>query len=152
MDERSTVGNDLLRAAARLTRWATRNASFEVPYAQARLLALLDELGPSRVSALAEADHSSQPSMTAALQRLESQGWAQREPDPSDARATLLSLSRAGRKALYEVRAARLDALSPTLDALSDSDIAVLREAITVMESLVHPVPVSTTPTLRKEA
>jgi thioredoxin-like negative regulator of GroEL len=42
------LGNELLRAAARLTRWATRHASFDVPFAQARLLALLDELGPAR--------------------------------------------------------------------------------------------------------
>ena len=97
METRETVANDLLRAAARLSRWASRLASFDVPFAQARLLALLDELGPARVSVLAEADHCSQPTMTTALQRLESSGWAQRAPDPSDARASLLSLTPAGR-------------------------------------------------------
>jgi DNA-binding MarR family transcriptional regulator len=146
------IGNDLLRAAARLTRWASRHASFDVPYAQARLLALLDELGPSRVSVLAEADHSSQPSMTVALQRLEAQGWAQRVPDPADARASLLSLTPRGRSALEQVREARLAVLSPALDALDARSIARLRDAIEVMDDLLARATVPTTPHTRKEA
>lgn len=138
VSERQTVGNDLLRAAARLTRWASRHASFDLPYAQARLLALLDELGPARVSALAEADHSSQPAMTTALQRLEAQGLAQRRADPDDARASLLSLTDHGRETLDRVRAARLAALAPTLDGLDDAEIARLRTGIDVMEDLLR--------------
>jgi DNA-binding MarR family transcriptional regulator len=138
VSERQTVGNDLLRAAARLTRWASRHASFDLPYAQARLLALLDELGPARVSALAEADHSSQPAMTTALQRLEAQGLAQRRADPDDARASLLSLTDFGRATLDRVRAARLAALAPTLDGLDDAEIARLRTGIDVMEDLLR--------------
>lgn len=154
MSERQTVGNDLLRASARLTRWASRHASFDLPYAQARLLALLDEVGPARVSVLAEADHSSQPAMTTGLQRLEAQGLAQRRPDPDDARASLLSLTDHGRATLDRVRAARLAALAPTLDGLDDTEIARLRAGIDVMEDLLRraatPLPSSTPPT-RKE-
>ncbi len=80
--EPTTLGNELLRSAARLSRWASRHASFDVPFAQARLLALLDELGPSRVSALAAADHSSQPTITTQLQRLEASGWVHRAIRP----------------------------------------------------------------------
>ncbi|HEV7172407.1 MarR family winged helix-turn-helix transcriptional regulator [Pedococcus sp.] len=152
MSERQTVGNDLLRAAARLTRWASRHASFDLPYAQARLLALLDELGPARVSVLAEADHSSQPAMTTALQRLEAQGLAQRRADPDDARASLLALTDHGRATLDRVRAARLAALAPTLDGLEDAEIARLRTGIDVMEDLLRrAAAVYPTPTTRKE-
>jgi DNA-binding MarR family transcriptional regulator len=140
MESRETVANDLLRAAARLSRWASQLASFDVPFAQARLLALLDELGPARVSVLAEADHSSQPTMTTALQRLESAGWAQRAPDPSDARASLLSLTPAGRDTLDQVRRARAEVLSPTLAGLDDSEVARLRDAAAVMEGLLQRV------------
>ncbi|QGN57234.1 MarR family transcriptional regulator [Nostocoides sp. HKS02] len=135
--ERQAVGNDLLRAAARLTRWASRHASFELPHAQARLLALVDELGPARVSALAQADHTSQPAMTTALQRLEADRLVHRVADPADARASLLSLTPRGRATLERVRAARLAALAPTLDALDDHDIARLRAAIEVMDDLL---------------
>jgi hypothetical protein len=68
---RDELGNSVLRSAARLTRWASRHASFDVPMAQARLLALVEELGPARTSALAAADHCSQPTMSTQLQRLE---------------------------------------------------------------------------------
>lgn len=135
--ERLAVGNDLLRASARLTRWASRHASFELPHAQARLLALVEELGPARVSALAQADNTSQPAMTTALQRLEGDGLVQRVSDPVDARASLLSLTPRGRATLDRVRAARLAAVAPTLDGLDDHDIARLRGAVDVMEDLL---------------
>jgi DNA-binding MarR family transcriptional regulator len=134
---RTELGNELLRAAARLNRWASRHASFDVPIAQARLLALLDELGPARVSTLAESDHSSQPSMTTALQRLEGQGLVQRVPDPVDARASLLSLTPSGRATLVRLRRARVAVLAPALDALGDRDLARLRDAIDVMDRLL---------------
>ncbi len=47
------TANDLLRAAARLSRWASQSASFDMPFAQARLLALIDELGPDPADARA---------------------------------------------------------------------------------------------------
>lgn len=133
----TTLGNDLLRSAARLSRWASRHASFDVPFAQARLLALLDELGPSRVSALAAADHSSQPTITTQLQRLEASGWVHRASDPDDARATVVSLSDEGRAALESVRQARLAVLSPALDRLDGPALARVQVAIDVMDELL---------------
>jgi DNA-binding MarR family transcriptional regulator len=133
----TTLGNDLLRSAARLSRWASRHASFDVPFAQARLLALLDELGPSRVSALAAADHSSQPTTTTQLQRLEAAGWVHRSPDPEDARATLVSLSDDGQAALETVRRARLAVLSPALDQLDEPALARVQVAIDVRNDLL---------------
>jgi DNA-binding MarR family transcriptional regulator len=151
MNQREAVGNDLLRASARLSRWASRLATFDVPHAQARLLALLDELGPARVSALAEADHCSQPTMTTALQRLESLGWAQRVPDPHDARASLLSLTPAGRDALEGVRRARAAVLSPTLTTLDDAEVARLRDAVAVLDDLLQRAARPTSTPTRKD-
>lgn len=142
------MGNDLLRATARLNRWATRHASFDVPYAQARLLALLDDLGPARVSVLAEADSSSQPTLTTQVQRLEAAGWAQREADPDDARATLISLTAAGRAALEDVRRARYDALAPVLEQLDPEDQAHLRDAVALLQRVVAATAVARTASL----
>ncbi|GAA3715365.1 MarR family transcriptional regulator [Terrabacter ginsenosidimutans] len=137
MTEPTTLGNDLLRSAARLSRWASRHASFDVPFAQARLLALLDELGPSRVSALAAADHSSQPTITTQLQRLEASGWVRRASDPDDARATVISLTDEGHAAIESVRRARLAVLSPALDQLDGPALDRVRVAIDVMNELL---------------
>ena len=133
----TSLGNDLLRSAARLSRWASRHASFDVPFAQARLLALLDELGPSRVSALAAADHSSQPTITTQLQRLAASGWVHRASDPDDARATVVSLSDEGHAALESVRRARLAVLSPVLDQLDGPALERVQVAVDVMNELL---------------
>ena len=132
-----SLGNELLRSSARLSRWASRHASFDVPFAQARLLALLDELGPARVSTLAAADHSSQPTVTAQLQRLEVHGWVDRAADPDDARASLVSLSDAGQAQLESLRAARVAVLAPLLDELDDEGVAELRVAVNVIGRLL---------------
>lgn len=137
MTDTDSLGDDLLRSAARLSRWASRNASFDVPFAQARLLALLDELGPSRVSVLAAADHSSQPTITTQLHRVEAVGWVGRTPDPHDARASVISLTDAGRAALTGVRRARVAALAPTLDQLDDAGRDRMRVAVAVINELL---------------
>ncbi len=147
MSDTERLGNDLLRAAARLSRWASRNAAFDVPFAQARLLALLDELGPSRISALAEADNTSQPTMTAQVHRLEAAGWAQRAGDPDDTRAVIISLSPAGSRKLREVRRARAAVLEPALSRLVGSSPDRVGEAVRLLEELLaitsspHPHP-----------
>jgi DNA-binding MarR family transcriptional regulator len=137
VNEPTSLGNDLLRAAARLSRWASRHASFDVPFAQARLLALLDELGPSRISALAVADHSSQPTTTTQIQRIEAAGWVERHDDPDDARATLISLTDAGLEALNSVRAARLAVLAPTFEQLDDAALDRVRIAVDVINDVL---------------
>ena len=142
-----SLGNDLLRSSARLSRWASRHASFDVPFAQARLLALLDELGPVRVSALAAADHSSQPTVTAQLGRLESHGWIERSDDADDARARLVALSDAGRATLEGVREARVAVLAPLLDELDEQGVAELRVAVSVIGRLLDAAARSGPPT-----
>ena len=156
MDERSQLGNDLLRSVARLNRWASRHASLDVPMAQARLLGVLDELAPARVSVLAAADNCSQPTMTAQVQRLEAEGWAHRVPDPDDARATLVSLTPTGAAALHRAREARVAVLAPVLETLDDEGLQRLRTAVHVLDRLLDPALLAaaapaTTPLSRKE-
>src|SRR6476620_5691280 len=134
MTDRDELGNSVLRSAARLTRWASRNASLDVPMAQARLLALVEELQPARISALAAADHTSQPTMSIQVQRLEAEGWTQRVPDAADARASLVSLTVAGKAAIDRVRRARLEALSSAFDQLDDEAIARLEVAVGALD------------------
>lgn len=137
MTDRDELGNSVLRSAARLTRWASRNASLDVPMAQARLLALVEELQPARISTLAAADHTSQPTMSAQVQRLEAEGWAERVPDPADARASLVSLTAAGNAAIARARRARLEALSPAFDQLDDAALARLADAVAALDDLL---------------
>ena len=130
------LADELLRSAARLSRWASRHSDLKMPYAQARVLALVDELGPARVTTLAAADDCSQPSMTAQLLRLEADGLVTRTPDPADARATLVGLTADGAAALARLRRARGAALRPVLDAVSP-DEERLRDAVSLLAELL---------------
>lgn len=131
-------GERLLQAVARLHRWATRHAELEVSPAQARLLALMNEVGPARVGDLAEADHCSQPTMTAQVQRLQARGWAEREPDPTDGRASLVRLTSAGSTVLRRARKALAAVVSPLLADLTPHEQQVIDEAVAILTRLVE--------------
>ena len=146
----ANAANELLRLAARLSRWASASTSFEVPFAQARLLALIDELAPVRVSTLADADHSSQPTVTGQVDRLVTSGLVCRETDPSDARASLVSLTDGGAAALVRMRAARADVLNPVIAQLDGEGAHRVRIAIDVLDELLAIASTSPLP-LRKD-
>jgi DNA-binding MarR family transcriptional regulator len=131
------LGSDLLSVVARLNRLATQRAGLEVPYAQVRLLAQVEELGPARISTLAAADHCSQPTMTTQVQRLETEGWVTREADPADARAVLVTITDAGAEALREARARRADVVAPHVAALSHGERDTLADAVEIIRRLL---------------
>ena len=134
--ETDALADDLLRSAARLSRWATRHAGLELPWAQARVLSLVEELGPARITALAAADDTSQPTMTTQVQRLEAEGWVSRTPDPADGRASLVALSPAGVEVLAGARRARAHTLEPVLAGLG-ADPERMRDAVALLVELV---------------
>lgn len=136
-DELNDTGSRLLSAVARLNRWATRHAELRIPHAQARLLALIDEVGPARIGELAVADHCSQPTMTTQVQRIEAAGWAIRSSDSKDARVAMIDLTAAGRAELRDLRAARARTLAPQLDKLTDDEIQALESATEIILRLV---------------
>lgn len=140
-DDPGVLGADLLAVVARLNRWATSQARLQIPFAQARLLSLIDLLGPARISDLAAADHCSQPTMTAQLHRLAGAGWVQRTPDPQDARATFIDLTESGARALEEIRQARREVIAPQIAALPAADRGRLAAAVTVLRDLADELP-----------
>jgi DNA-binding MarR family transcriptional regulator len=134
------LGAELLTVVARLNRMATQHSALAMPYAQARLLAQIEQQGPSRISELAAADHCSQPTMTAQVQRLEAGGWARRRPDPSDARAVLVSVTPAGSRALAQARADRAAVVVPHLERLDPAQRETLAEAVGILRGILTEV------------
>lgn len=122
---------------ARLNRWATRNAQVAAPIAGLRLLAALDEQGPSRIGDLARLDNCSQPTITAQVQRLYEAGWITRRADASDARAVRISLSPTGRVELERARRARASVLQPRLENLSARQRGTLGDAVAILNGLM---------------
>jgi DNA-binding MarR family transcriptional regulator len=125
--------SELVVYAARRVRAVRRRVGHP---AGIRILALLDELGPQGVTALAEADRSSQPTVSGAVRQLEAQGFVAKKPDPSDARRSLVRLTPEGRHKLESARrengaavAERLERTGHTAAEVAVA-VAVLRDVM----------------------
>lgn len=133
----SESASRLLSSVARLNRWANRHAELPMPAAQIRLLALIGQLGESRIGELAAHDHCSQPTMTIQVQRLEKSGFVSRSKDPDDGRATVIQLTPEGGEALKTARLSRIRSLQPVLDTLTPQEWADLDRAIEVLDGIM---------------
>ena len=69
-----------------------------------RVLSLLDEHGPLGITALATLDRSSQPTMSGAVAGLVALGLVDKQPNPADARGSVVTLTDLGRSELARVR------------------------------------------------
>lgn len=129
-------GSDLVVCAARLVR-AIRQA-VDQPTGT-RVLSLLDEHGPLGVTQLADLDRCAQPTMSAMVNTLADQSQVHRDPHPHDARCSLISLTRQGRRTLADFRRQTGQVVVGRLEAgghhsLEDLDtvVAVLRDLLDV--------------------
>lgn len=127
------LGADLLNVVARLNRLASQRVALALPGAQARLLAIVEDLGEARISELAAADHCSQPTMTTQVHRLEEAGLTTRCADPRDARAVLIRITEEGVRTLARVRQDRAAAIEPQLARLAPHDRRALADAVQVL-------------------
>jgi DNA-binding MarR family transcriptional regulator len=127
------LASDLVVHAARVVRAVRRE--LELP-AVTRIVSLLDEVGPVGITQLAELDRCSQPTMSNAVAQLVERGWATKQPNPEDARGSVVTLTDAGRDELQRVRrrhgerVAELLATSHTSEEVATA-VAVLRDVLT---------------------
>ncbi|MFI2841147.1 MarR family winged helix-turn-helix transcriptional regulator [Mycolicibacterium sp. PDY-3] len=133
----AALGADLLAVVARINRLANQRIELPLPFAQARLLATIEDQGRARISDLAAIDHCSQPTMTTQVRRLEDAGLVSRTEDAADARVVLIETTDAGRAMLNRVRADRSAAINPYLDHLDEAQRRALVDAIQVLRGLL---------------
>ena len=137
-EDLQSLGEELISTAARIVRWAPRDAQgFTVSLAAARLLARLLDNGPTRISDLAIAERCSQPTITNHVKRLESSGLVERAVDPRDGRAWMIALTEQGRGELDLIRSSIGIGLEPYLAAISKGDLKAIREGLGAMQRLM---------------
>lgn len=73
--------------------------------------------------------------LTRVVDRLVAAGWAERNPDPSDRRASLIRLTPAGHTVHAEAAAAVADGLTDRFEQLSDDEQDVLADLLTRLSS-----------------
>lgn len=130
---------DLLAVAERLGAvgvWARRKFSVPMSSSAASTLVTLERTGPLRISDLAERERLTQPGMTTLVNRLEQDRYAERVPDPTDGRATLVRLTDAGRAFIGQLRRGRTQALLAEVAQLSATDQAALLAAVAALDHL----------------
>jgi len=125
--------SDVVMYAARLVR--TMRRSLDLP-AGVRVLSILDQVGPLGVTELAQADNCSQPTMSAQVAQLVEGGLVTKQPNPTDARGCVITLTDAGRAELETYRdristavTERLAASKHTPEDLATT-VAILRELV----------------------
>lgn len=135
-DDLLGLGEELIRTCARVVRWAPAgHAGLSV--AATRILSRVNDAGDGiRISDLAVAERSSQPTITNHIKRLEALGLVSRDTDIDDARVSILSVTPAGRTRLSAIRQQIGSYLAPRLAQLSASDQQTIRHALDLLDDL----------------
>lgn len=132
------LANQLVSAASRFARVVTQVSDIPISAVSMRALGYIERLGPQRISQMASYESISQPAMTSAINRLETDGLIIRQPDPADARAQLVDLTDQGRHLLEEYRGQVANVLQPKLKALPAADYAAIESVVELLEKLTN--------------
>ena len=102
------------------------------------VLHTLARRGPMRLTDMLATEQLKQPALTSLVAKLERDGLLRRRPDPSDGRAMLLSLTRAGRQIVRSRHANRVAKLSRLVDQLTPEEHAVIAGSVDVLARLTE--------------
>jgi DNA-binding MarR family transcriptional regulator len=141
----TTRDDRLLETASRLRLAIVRTARRMRQEADAGLsptliaaLGTIERHGPLTPSELADAERIKRPTATRIAAALEAEGLIARAPDPSDGRASLLSISPRGRDLLRRLRKRKNAYLSRRLRELESDDVEALERAAEVLERMLE--------------
>jgi len=105
----------------------------------ANALSTLDRVarrGPLRVTDLVEAERISQPGITGMVSRLAEAGLVARETDPTDGRATLVSITPAGLAYLSDIHQRRAQNIGEHINRLTPAQRRALERAADALAAL----------------
>ncbi|OAN41631.1 MarR family winged helix-turn-helix transcriptional regulator [Microbacterium sp. H83] len=109
--------------------------------AQLAVLATLSMHGRRTLTALAERERVTAPSMTSTVNGLEEQGYVVRTPDAEDRRRVQVDITEAGAEIVAQTIRRRDELLAEMLGELdfTEEELAVLRAASALMRKVVEP-------------
>lgn len=133
------LASELQRVVLRLSH-ALRQPGSALGLTPSRYAALtaLDKHGPMRAGDFADALNVSRPTMSKLIEGLLEGRWVVREPDPTDRRAAVLTLTSHGSDVLARARAAAAEDLRTDLDGLDEEQAAALAAAMPVLAELTE--------------
>lgn len=102
-----------------------------LPWTALMVLKDLDLLGPSSQRKLAEIEQVRAPTMTVLLQQMEKRGWVRRGVDRSDARISMVSITRRGQAQLRAAGRVLQRRLDQELRHIPESVLGELKDGLT---------------------
>ncbi|WP_432889268.1 MarR family winged helix-turn-helix transcriptional regulator [Kribbella sp. CA-245084] len=102
------------------------------------VLHTLNRKGPLRLTELLPTEQLKQPALTSLVAKLEQDGLLERRSDPSDGRASLISLTSAGQEIVHSRHAHRVAKLTALVDQLTPEERAVLAGSVDVLHRLTE--------------
>ena len=129
------VRNVVVRLAYSLRSVAARDG---VTPTRLTALGILERYGPLRPSDVAARLNITAASMSRLADALEQGRWVERDPDPDDRRACLLSLSAHGKSALETLRRENAEELAARIRDMSEADREAIRAALPVLARLTE--------------
>lgn len=138
IETRERTATRLRLVLYRLSRSLRQRNPIELTPSQLSALAVIEEFGPLRVSALAERESVGAPVATRVAASLEDLGLLVRESDPADRRASLIGLSSAGQSFIDQLWQRRTEGLAARLARLSEDDQRRIARALPALERLAN--------------
>jgi len=101
-------------------------------------LVTIELQGPITLGQLARCERVTPPSITRIAANLERLGLVRREADPVDRRVARVALTAEGRRTVHRTRTRKTAYLAKKLRKLTEPELAVMREALPVLERLLE--------------
>ncbi|NIH80480.1 MarR family winged helix-turn-helix transcriptional regulator [Amycolatopsis viridis] len=131
----ATVGNWMFAPATRRKIMAA--SGLDLSLGDYTLLAQVSLHAPVRLSVLAELMEVDKSTLSPPAKRLESRGFIERRPDPADARAQLVSVTRAGKLAIGKLWKARATAVAALLADWDTADVEQLAVSLGALSEAI---------------
>lgn len=124
-------------AVARLARQLRQRTMGGLTPSQLSCLTSVEQMEPVRLADLAAREAVAPPTLTRIVAALIELGMVERQPDPDDARAALITATGIGHDALRSIREERTAFLVDRLHALPEEDQRRLPSLVDLLEHLV---------------
>lgn len=135
--DRTEVAARLAAAVGRINRRA-RTDSASLGYGIVSALASIQRHGPLRPGDLSRIEVVTKPTMTRILTELEQRGFIQREADPRDGRAFMVTVTPEGIEAVERGRANRTGIVAELIAELDESDVQAIAGALAALERVAQ--------------
>lgn len=137
--QRTDLPDRLRLAVTRLARRLRQQGDADASPTQLSALATIERRGPITLGELATAERVQPPTVTAAIQRLETQGLVRRRTDEADRRVVRVEITAPGRKLLARHRSLKTAYLARRLRSLTAEERATLERASEILDRLLEP-------------